>query len=96
VAGSQQKEQRPGEGVWVGRIYGKEITLYDDMPPLRDMEGEWERFALYAGESVGVVHDLRGAGDIVAEVLRDAITAIRRLHDSSANPVELVKDDGVP
>ena len=47
------------------------------------MEGEWERCALYAGESVGVIHEIRSAGDIVRDVAREAAAVINRLSEAS-------------
>jgi NAD(P)H-dependent flavin oxidoreductase YrpB (nitropropane dioxygenase family) len=78
-AGRAMRGLRPGEGERVGRSGGREISRYDDFAPVRDMEGEWERCALYAGESVGVVHDIRRAGDIVRDVAHEAVEVIRAL-----------------
>ncbi|HLW77085.1 MAG TPA: nitronate monooxygenase [Bryobacteraceae bacterium] len=79
-AGRPKRGHRPTEGAFIGRIKGKEIALYDDTPPLRDLEGEWERCPLYAGESVALVHELRPAAEIVREVAAEAERTIARLN----------------
>jgi hypothetical protein len=36
-------------------------------------------FPLYAGQSVGVIHDLPGAGEVVRNVIEEAAAVIRNL-----------------
>src|ERR1035441_9551407 len=62
LAGQPARGSRPREAEHIGHTKsGKEILSYEDTPPLRDMEGDWERCALYAGESVGVIHKIQSA-----------------------------------
>jgi hypothetical protein len=80
LAGQPARGSRPREAEHIGHTKsGKEILSYEDTPPLRDMEGDWERCALYAGESVGVIHKIQSARDVVREVARDAAKVVRQL-----------------
>lgn len=79
-AGSPRAGQRPAEGSVVAQFAdGRLIHLYDDTIPLPGMTGEVERLALYAGQSVGLVKELKSAGAIVQEIAEDARRAIREL-----------------
>jgi enoyl-[acyl-carrier protein] reductase II len=62
-------------------IGGAEIPIHRfvSMPPNRDANGEIESMALLAGQSVGLVHDIRPAAEIVRETVEGAADLIRRL-----------------
>lgn len=49
------------------------------LPPSTMFTGDVEKMALYAGESCGLVNDVRPAGAIVADLARQAETVIRTL-----------------
>jgi nitronate monooxygenase/enoyl-[acyl-carrier protein] reductase II len=53
---------------------------YNDMMPLPGMTGDLEEMALYAGQSVGLVHDGAPAGDIVAQLARETREELEQLH----------------
>jgi nitronate monooxygenase/enoyl-[acyl-carrier protein] reductase II len=47
-----------------------------------DFEGDVEYGPLWAGESCSLVHDIRPAGDIVRDLVREAEETIARLQRS--------------
>jgi enoyl-[acyl-carrier protein] reductase II len=55
------------------------IHRFVSMPPNRDANGEIESMALLAGQSVGLVHDIRPAAEIVREAVEGAADLIRGL-----------------
>jgi nitronate monooxygenase/enoyl-[acyl-carrier protein] reductase II len=64
---------RPGESDVVATdARGDVHWRYGDMIPLRGMTGELEAMALYAGQSVGLVHDSAPATEIVATIAAQA------------------------
>jgi nitronate monooxygenase len=68
-AGSAETGSRPGEGEVVARRPdGSEVQRYASALPLVEMEGEIEALSLWAGQSVGLVRDVRPAAEIVAEL----------------------------
>lgn len=79
-SGQRPHGARPGEGEVIGSFKnGKSVYRYDDMPPIQGMEGNWEACALYAGQSVGVVHTIKPAGTVVQEVIKEATQIIQGL-----------------
>jgi hypothetical protein len=42
---------------------------YDDRVPLRDMAGDLDALALYAGQSVGTIHGASPAADVVHQLV---------------------------
>jgi hypothetical protein len=71
---------RPHENQIIGRSQqGAEIRRYDDMPPIAGMSGDWEACALYAGESAGIIREIKSASSIVDDIVRDALKTIRSL-----------------
>ncbi len=68
---------RPGEGEVIGNFKnGNNIYRYDDAPPIEGMEGDWEACALYAGESAGMVRAVKPAGEVVRDVVSEALKVI--------------------
>ena len=53
------------------------IRRFMVFPPTRDTAGEIESMALYAGQSVGMVERIEGAGDIVAKIVAEAADVLR-------------------
>jgi NAD(P)H-dependent flavin oxidoreductase YrpB (nitropropane dioxygenase family) len=81
-AGSPPVGKRPSEGAVVARTKsGDLIHLYDDAIPLASMTGDVERLALYAGQSVGLVHDIKNASAIVHEIAEEARSVLLNLID---------------
>ena len=80
-AGRPAGPHRPGEGDVVARdASGRVFERYNDMMPLPGMTGDLEEMALYAGQSVGLVHDGAPAGDIVAQLARETREELEQLH----------------
>jgi NAD(P)H-dependent flavin oxidoreductase YrpB (nitropropane dioxygenase family) len=83
AAGCPPPGQRPHEGESIGQGQFGDMTFpvsrYTAMPPSVRFEGEVEKTALYAGESCGLIDDLRPAGAIVKDLARDAEAVIRNL-----------------
>jgi enoyl-[acyl-carrier protein] reductase II len=79
---SQTQDSRGGQPV-IGRsiIGGSEIPVprFASLPPNRDATGDIESMALLAGQSVGLVHDIRPAAEIVREMVEGATRLIRGL-----------------
>jgi NAD(P)H-dependent flavin oxidoreductase YrpB (nitropropane dioxygenase family) len=79
-AGSPQAPRRPGEGDIVATARdGRTFLRYDDMMPLRGMEGDLEAMALYAGQSAGLVRTSGPAAEIVTVLIAEATAALPTL-----------------
>jgi len=88
AAGRPETGRRPGEGSSIGtaeRGAGKsrvDVARYAPMMLTSDFEGDVEYGPLWAGESCSLVHDIRPAGDIVRDLVREAEETIARLQRS--------------
>jgi NAD(P)H-dependent flavin oxidoreductase YrpB (nitropropane dioxygenase family) len=83
-AGRPPVGSRPGEGEVVAtRADGAPLLRYSSSLPLVGMGGEVEALSLYAGQSVGLVAEVRSAAAIVAELAADAQDVVDRLHVAS-------------
>ena len=79
-AGSPRAPRRPGEGdVLATASDGRTFLRYDDMMPLRGMEGDLEAMALYAGQSAALVRTSDPAADIVRALMAEATAALPTL-----------------
>lgn len=63
----------------VARDGGRPLYRFSTDSPLRTTTGDLEALALYAGESAGMVHDVRPAAERVAEIVSGAQAALARL-----------------
>jgi NAD(P)H-dependent flavin oxidoreductase YrpB (nitropropane dioxygenase family) len=73
AAGCPAAPGRPGEGAVVATDRrGRPQLRYGDMIPVPGMTGELEAMALYAGQSVGLIHEVAPAARIVAAVASQA------------------------
>lgn len=71
AAGSPPPGQRPGEGDVLGAMAdGRTIRRYDVPAPMQGAKGEIEAFALYAGQSVGLVREILPVAAVMAELAR--------------------------
>ena len=71
-AGCPPSGKRPNEGeVIAHRVDGNPVVRYSSSMPLETMQGEAERLALYAGQSVGLVKDIKPAALIVQQLKRE-------------------------
>ncbi|WKX73837.1 nitronate monooxygenase family protein [Streptomyces sp. XD-27] len=79
AAGRPAAPNRPGEGDVVARSAdGRAWPRYEDMVPVPGMSGDLGALALYAGQSVGLVHYVAPAGRIVADIAADAAALVRQ------------------
>ena len=77
AAGRPAAPGRPNEGTVVATDgEGRQFRLYDDMMPLRGLDGDVERMALYAGQSVGVIHAAQPAAQLVTTIIAEAEAAV--------------------
>lgn len=69
AAGRPQAPHRPGEGEIIAkRADGSGIPRYSFSSPTREVEGDIDSMALYAGEGVGMVRSVSSARAIVEEL----------------------------
>lgn len=83
AAGRPQTGTRPGEGRIIGTMpmagTQVEVPKYAVFPPMPGFSGDMEQTALYAGESCSLIHDIKPAGQIVREIVREAEEILRML-----------------
>jgi NAD(P)H-dependent flavin oxidoreductase YrpB (nitropropane dioxygenase family) len=73
---------RPGEGATIASYGGGiDIPRYNAQLPLAGISGELSEMANYAGQSVGLVRDIRPAATIVEAIAAEAEEALRRFRD---------------
>ena len=78
IAGCPPSGQRPGEGEVIAQSAdGRPIVRYRSVTPMIGATGNIEALSLWAGQSVGLVTRSQPAGDIVREVVGDAIRVLR-------------------
>jgi nitronate monooxygenase len=76
-AGRPPIGRRPGENEIVARKSdGTEVPRYSVTQPALDTEGDLEALALYAGQGVGLLRDVRPAGEIVRRLIEDAAAVL--------------------
>jgi NAD(P)H-dependent flavin oxidoreductase YrpB (nitropropane dioxygenase family) len=80
AAGCPPAGKRPGEGdvIATSRSIGP-IVRYRACSAAADIEGDIDALPLWAGQSVGLVSNLKPAGDIVREIAGEAEAILRRL-----------------
>lgn len=81
AAGRPASGSRPGEGTSIGHRRLSDGQLIEwpryaigSVPP--DFDGDWEYAPLWAGESCSDVNDIKPAGEIVRDLVRDAEAAL--------------------
>ena len=78
AAGRPPVGERPGEGETIGSWSdGKLIQRYGSDAPRLGATGDVEAMSMYAGQSVGLVHDVRPAGEIVRQLADEAAAALK-------------------
>jgi NAD(P)H-dependent flavin oxidoreductase YrpB (nitropropane dioxygenase family) len=80
AAGRPTPGARPGEGTFIGRRRSQSGEIVDwpryaSGLATPDFDGDIEYAPLWAGESCSVVNDIKPAGEIVLELVRDAEAA---------------------
>jgi nitronate monooxygenase len=61
----------------IGEEEGKPVHKFDTNSPLRNMTGDFEKFALFAGEGSAQVTAIRPAAAIIESMMEEAIASIR-------------------
>jgi nitronate monooxygenase len=83
AADSPAPGQRPGEGSVVGTMpmagTTVEVPKYGIFSPMPGFSGDLEYTALYAGESCNLINDIKPAGQIVRDVVREAETIMEQM-----------------
>jgi len=83
ATGRPASGQRPGEGTIVGTVSLAGTTLevpkYGALMPIASFRGDMESVALLAGESCSLVPDIKPAGQIVQDVVREAEEVIAHM-----------------
>jgi nitronate monooxygenase len=78
--GRRPSGARPGEGEVIARSGSiGEIVRYQSYTPGTDAEGDIDALSLWAGQSVGLVSEIKAAGDIVREIVAQAQSTLRTL-----------------
>lgn len=82
AAGSPQAPHRPGEGDVVAvDAADRNHYRYEDLIPLPGMRGDLDDMALYAGQSVHLVHEVFPAARLIHDMAVQAATTVGVLHD---------------
>ncbi|MGC5323597.1 NAD(P)H-dependent flavin oxidoreductase [Micromonospora arida] len=77
AAGSPPAPLRPGEGDLVAiDASGKNRPRYEDLMPLPGMTGDLAAMALYAGQSVSLVHDVLPAARLLHDIAGQAAATV--------------------
>jgi nitronate monooxygenase len=84
AAGCPPPGQRPGEGSIIGTVpkAGTTVELVKYTPssyPTPGFQGNMEYTVLYAGESCGLVHDIKPAAQIVHDLVHEAEAVIEQM-----------------
>ena len=73
AAGRPASGKRPGEGeVLARRPDGREVVRYTSISPRDTLDGRIEALSLWSGQSVGLVHDVLPATEIVRRTVAEA------------------------
>lgn len=79
AAGRPADGQRSGEGDVIGRTPdGNPIERYRSHTPMPGATGDIEAMGLWAGQSVGLVTDIRPAAEIVRSLMDEAVEALQK------------------
>jgi NAD(P)H-dependent flavin oxidoreductase YrpB (nitropropane dioxygenase family) len=88
AAASPVSGSRPGEGEVIGTMQSGgamvDVSRYSAYIPEAQLTADVEHMALYAGQSCELVHDIKPAGQIVHDLVREAEEAMRRLATGGA------------
>jgi nitronate monooxygenase/enoyl-[acyl-carrier protein] reductase II len=90
AAGRPPAGQRPGEGTYIGTVPNivkpgaiVNVRKYSGLIVIDGFSGDMESAALFAGESCGLVNDIRPAAQIVRDLMAEADAVLAQLHVTS-------------
>ena len=90
AAGRPPTGQRPGEGTSVGSRTRagetREIPKYASVTPTPEYTSDLEYLPFWAGQSCGLIHDIKPAEQIVRDVVQEAEDVIERLTRIRSRP----------
>ena len=87
AAGRPPTGHRPGEGdVIATSENGEPIVRYESASVQAGLRGDIEAMSLWAGQSVGVIHEVLPAGEIVRRLAEEAAAALVGAHDLVLDP----------
>ncbi|MEZ4457119.1 MAG: nitronate monooxygenase [Gemmatimonadales bacterium] len=78
AAGRPASGQRPGEGDVLARSPRGPVQRYQSFTPGPTTEGDIDNLSLWAGQSVGLVRSVRGAADVVTDIVAEAGEVLAR------------------
>lgn len=85
AAGRPPSGARPGEGEIVATAAsGAPMVRYGSATPMAGASGDIDALSLWAGQGVGLVRSVKGAGDIVREIAQEARLTLTRLGELAA------------
>lgn len=77
AAGRPASGQRPGEGDTLATDpAGERVPRYSSVSPRAELEGDIEALSLWAGQSVGLVHDVRPIRDVIQSLAEETAAAL--------------------
>ena len=80
AAGRPPSGARPGEGEVIASSRSDgEIVRYQSCTRGTDAEGDIDALSLWAGQSVGLVSEIKPAGEIVCEIVAQAQSTLAKL-----------------
>jgi len=85
AAGRPPRGARPGEGDVLATLAGGEVKRYDSSSAKADLEGRIGELSLWAGQGVGLVHDVLPAAEIVRRTIEEAEHSIATLAGLTAD-----------
>jgi nitronate monooxygenase len=78
AAGRPPTGDRPGEADVIGRYAdGSEVARYASSSPKAELEGDVEATSMWAGQSAGLVEDVKPAGEVVRQLAEEAARVLR-------------------
>jgi nitronate monooxygenase len=77
AAGRPSTGSRPGEGEVIASDGTGEVVRYGSVSPRTELTGQIEALSLWAGQSVGIVHDIRPVGEIVRSLAEEAAATLQ-------------------
>jgi NAD(P)H-dependent flavin oxidoreductase YrpB (nitropropane dioxygenase family) len=90
AAGKPPIGQRPGEGTTVGSRtragQTMEIPKYASVTPTPEYTSDLEYLPFWAGQTCSLIHEIKPAGQIVREIIREAEDVIDRLARTRSTP----------
>jgi nitronate monooxygenase len=75
-AGRPPTAERPGEGETIATLGGEPVVRYSSASLRDDIDGDIEAMSMWAGQSVGLIHEVRQAAEIVNEIVEEAAAAL--------------------